>query len=88
MENPSLTSLHKCLFVVFYHDISSGTCLCDAGSVQQLKPVKRKELHQNFNVLHMRLAVSAAVVLFRPVQPRHHVSTQVTVVEAAHFGRV
>lgn len=51
------------------------TCLCDAGSVQQLKSVEGEELRQDFDVLHMCLTVPATIVLFRSVQPRAHIST-------------
>lgn len=64
------------------------TCLRDAGSVQQLKSVKREELSQDFDVLYVRLTVTATVVLLGPVQPRRHISTQVPIVEAAHLERV
>lgn len=64
------------------------TCLCDAGSVQQLKAVKREELGQDFDVLHMCFAVTATIVLLGPIQPRCYISTQVAIVEAAHLERV
>lgn len=64
------------------------TCLCDAGSVKQLKAIKREELGQDFNVFYVCFAVSAAIVLLGSVQPRSHISTQVTIVEAAHLERV
>lgn len=66
----------------------SGTCLCEADSVEQLKPVKREELGQDFGILHVSLTVLATIVLFRPVQPRCHLSAQVAIVEAAHLERV
>lgn len=62
--------------------------LCDAGFVQQLKPIQREELGQHFDVLYMCLAVTAPIVLLGPVQPRCHISTQVAIVEAAHLERV
>lgn len=64
------------------------TCLCDAGSVQQLKTVKREQLGQDFDVLYMGFTVTAAVVLLGPVKPRRYISTQVAIVEAAHLERV
>lgn len=80
--------------VILFHSLQSRsmifpvTCLCDAGSVQQLKPIKREELSQDFDVLYMRLAVTAAIVLLGPVQPRCHISTQVPIVKAAHLEGV
>lgn len=62
--------------------------LCDANSVQQLKPIKRKKLCQDFDILHMRLTVPTTIVLFGPVQPGRNISAQVPVVEAAHLERV
>lgn len=64
------------------------TCLCDAGSVQQLKTIKREKLGQDFDVLYMCLAVTATVVFLGPVQPRCHISTQVAIMKAAHLERV
>lgn len=64
------------------------TCLCDAGPVQQLKPIKREELGQDLDVLYMCFAVAATVVLLGPVQPGRYISTQVAIVEAAHLERV
>lgn len=63
-------------------------CLCDAGSVQQLKPIKREELGQDFDILHMCFAVTATIVLLGPVQPKRNISAQVAMVEAAHLERV
>lgn len=69
-------------------NVVAGGDLRDAGPVQQLQPVEREELRQDFDALHMPLTVPTAVVLLGPVQPRHHVSTQVATVEAAHLQRV
>lgn len=64
------------------------TCLCDAGSVKQLEAIKREELGQDFDVLYVCFTVTTTVVLLGPVQPRSHISAQVTIVEAAHLDRV
>ena len=64
------------------------TCLCDAGSVQQLQAVKREEPGQHFDVLHVGLAVASPIVLLCPVEPGRDISTQVSRMKAAHFNRV
>lgn len=61
------------------------TCLCNAGSVQQLQPIEREQLGQDLNILHMCFTVTTTIVLFGPVQPGHYISTQVAIVKAAHL---
>lgn len=91
-KNIVLTSVHYghnpfTCFIIKPH-CTPCNHLCDAGSVKQLKAIQREELGQDFDVLYMRLAVTAAIVLLGPVQPRSHISAQVTVVEAAHLEGV
>lgn len=72
----------------FMHYNFSGAYLCEADSVEQLKPIKREELGQDFGILHVSLTVPATIILFRPVQPRCYLPAQVAIVEAAHLERV
>ena len=64
------------------------TCLCDAGSVQQLQAVEGEQPGQHFDVLHVGLTVAASVVLLGPVEPGRDISTQVSRTKAAHFKSV